>query len=312
MHRSKLVRVRRGAVALAIIAGLSGFGVPTAGAAQAETAQTVSAPGAVPGAVSGAVPGLWVVKTSGETLLEAVARQAATDPAYRAQARRTVAAWVARSRAGLPVTVLDEADRPVTATAPALRDLGSALARTTVPARVPAGPGASAQHEPGAKVSTTVDVRPMADGNDPNSFPVRGAPGAGRSFWQDMPLTVSGAFCTGSCSVTDKYTSRIRITPGPTSAKVDSTNLYSPNGRHFGNQHFELWAICRGSICADTDTGQLSGNSSHLVRYTDRHSNVITIAVTLWVYFNPTANYVPDGAKTSDCAFPSTGSICRF
>lgn len=210
------------------------------------------------------------------------------------------------------MTVLDEADRPVTATAPALRTLGSALDRTTVPARLPAGPGAPARQGPGATVSTTVDVRPMADGNNPNSFPVKGTPGAGRSFWQDMPLTVSGAFCTGSCSVTDKYTSRIRITPGPTSAKVDSTNLYSPNRGNFGNQHFELWAICRGTICADTDTGQLSGNSSHLVRYADRHSNVVTIAVTLWVYFNPTANYVPDGAKTNDCAFPATGSICRF
>jgi hypothetical protein len=73
-----------------------------------------------------------------------------------------------------------------------------------------------------------------------------------------------------------------------------------------------MWAVCRGSICADTDTGQLPANSNDLVRYADRHNNVVTIAITLWVFFNPQARYVPDGAKTNDCTFPAAGSICRF
>lgn len=255
------------------------------------------------------IPGLWVVKSSGETVLEAVQRQAAADPSYSSQARRSVDDWIARTNAGERVRLLDRNDTPIVATSRSLVALRSALALSV--SQRPAGrPGHVA-------VPTTATVppggtRPLIDGNDPNAFPVKGMPGSGRSFWQNMPLTVTGTFCNPSCTVTDKYTSRVRITPGPTSAAVSSTNLYSPNSGNFGNEHFEMWGLCRGTICADTDTGQLPANSNDLLRYSDRHNNVITIAITLWVYFRPTAKYVPDGAKTTDCTFPATGSICRF
>jgi hypothetical protein len=220
-------------------------------------------------------------------------RKAATDRSYLAQARKVVDHWLALTATGESVRLLDRDNKPVLATRESLAVMKSTLATTV-------------------RASAPPVVWPEVNGDDPNSFPVRGKPGSGRSFWQDMPLEVDGVLCDPTCTLEDRYTSRVRITPGPTSAAVSSTNLYSPNHGNFGNQHFEMWAICRGVICADTDTGQLPANSNDLIRCPDRHNNVVTIAITLWVFFKPIGSYVPDGAKTNDCRFPATGSICRF
>lgn len=275
------------------------------------TASAVAAP------ATSSAPGIWVVKTPGQTIAEAILQAAGRDAAYRLRAVRMVDYWAARRRAGQPVQLLDRDNALIT---PSVEELASMRAALT--ALTPAKSGSRAG-SPSVTVTTTVPgtggptrtasgPRPLVNGDDPNSFPVRGAPGSGRSFWQNMNLVVEGAFCTSSCQVTDRYTSRARITPGPQTAQVSATNLYSPNHGNFGNEHFEIWAICRGSICGDHNTGQLPANSLDYVNYPDRHNNVITIAITLWVYFKPQARYVPDGAKTNDCKFPATGSICRY
>ena len=88
--------------------------------------------------------------------------------------------------------------------------------------------------------------------------------------------------------------------------------MYFPSSGAFENEHFELWGICRGTYCGVHDTGQLPANSVDYVGHPDRHNNVLTVAATLWVYFNPHGTYGADGAKTHDCTFPSTGSICRY
>ena len=95
--------------------------------------------------------------------------------------------------------------------------------------------------------------------------------------------------------------SKITVNPGAVTSKVSATNLYYPSSGAFGNKHFELWAINRGSIVGDVDTGNLPASSIDYVRSSRAlNGTVLTVAVTLWVYLNPYGTYVADGAKTAD------------
>jgi hypothetical protein len=143
----------------------------------------------------------------------------------------------------------------------------------------------------------------IGNGNNPNSFPVKGSPAGDRSYWTGMTLYVSGTFCGPSgCRMTDKFTTYLTITPSAATSMVCWTkSIYLPNGGNFGNKHLYLWPINSSIIIGGTNTGDISTPSCKYVANTIMVNNdVLTIAVTLWVYGIPNGGYQPDGAKTAN------------
>ena len=129
-----------------------------------------------------------------------------------------------------------------------------------------------------------------------------------------MLLEIDGGTCTSTCQVTDRFVSRVTVSPGARTSRVNATNIYSPNAGNFGNKHFELWAINRGSIVGKSNTGNLPGNSiDYISSSRNLNNDVLTTAVTLWVYQNPVGSYIADGAKTHDATCrPPGNNTCYY
>lgn len=274
-------------------------------------AAAVAAPASTGGGNShAATAALFVVTFDGESVESGIAHHAATDPAFRASAQRLTSVWLARLRSAPSVTItgLGESGNAAQTTAVARlnADLGSGnLPRTELTSKTGSvAPQAAAQ------------VVPSINGNDPNSFPVRGAPGSGRTYWTGMTDIVAAHSCdpSGCQPDTDRYTSKITVNPGAVTSKVSATNLYYPSSGAFGNKHFELWAINRGSIVGNANTGNLPASSIDYVTSSRALNNtVLTVAVTLWVYVNPYGTYVADGSKTADATCrPPGDNTCVY
>lgn len=148
------------------------------------------------------------------------------------------------------------------------------------------------------------------NGDNPNSFDVRGSAGIG--FWTDMQLENAGTDCEPSgCEQTDRYTSSVTIDPGAVTTKVSATNSYFPDSGNFGKKYFELWAINHGNYVGNDETGDLPDSSvDYVSSNTALNNDVLTTAVTQWVYAEPYGGYIADGAKTTDatCAAPGDNS----
>lgn len=155
------------------------------------------------------------------------------------------------------------------------------------------------------------------DPDNPNSFPVRGEPGSGQLYWTGMRLILEGYFCGNvGCELTDKWVSRIKIDAGPTVTRITGGNLWFPNSGNFSNIHFRMWGVCRGRVCSAENTGGLPVPTSidYLRDYGDRHGNVLTVGIVLWIYAAPLGGYIFDTAKTHDaiCEDQSQGNMCWF
>jgi hypothetical protein len=180
---------------------------------------------------------LFVVTFDDESVESGIAHHAATDPAFRASAQRLTSVWLARLRSAPSVMIKG------------LRESGNA-AQTTSVARLNANlasgnlPRTELTSKTGSVAPSAVGPAVMAsvNGNDPNSFAVRGAPGSGRTYWTGMTEIVAAHSCdpSGCQPDTDRYTSKITVNPGAVTSKVSATNLYFPSSGAFGNKHFEL------------------------------------------------------------------------
>jgi hypothetical protein len=157
---------------------------------------------------------------------------------------------------------------------------------------------------------------PLINGHDPNSFPVRGEAGSGHLYWTGMTLIVAARFCdpNGCDSDTDRYTSRVTINPGAKTSRINGQNLYFPDSGNFGNKHFEMFAINKGRVVADENTGGLPAKSEDFLTVRNAlNGTVLTVAIALWVYLNPYGEYFPDGAKTHDCTCAKApDNECRY
>jgi len=156
-----------------------------------------------------------------------------------------------------------------------------------------------------------------ANPDDPNTFPVRGEPGSGQLYWTGMRLALNGEHCdSDGCTVTDKWVSKVKIDAGPTVTRITGGNTWFPNSGNFSNIHFRMWGGFRGRVCGAENTGGLPVPTSidYLRDYGDRHGNVLTVGVVLWIYAAPLGRYISDEAKTHDaiCEDQSKGNMCWF
>jgi hypothetical protein len=150
-------------------------------------------------------------------------------------------------------------------------------------------------------------ITPLVNGNDPNSFAVRGYPGSGNLYWTGMQLANAYHECgpDGCGPDTDRYTCNTTINPGAYSSSVSWNCLYFPSSGEFQNEHFEMFAINHGNIVNLIQPfNQLAGPSGvtnpSMVNKIQLNGTVITVAITLWTYVTAYDDYVADGAKTAD------------
>lgn len=247
---------------------------------------------------------IFVVAVNDQAWSDAIIDVARQDPAYKEKANRLVSTWKNQVAAGKTVSLgsITEGN----SRAERLRSL-SALQDRLSHLKVVATDGAGAQ--PSGMATAQVN------GWDPNSFPVRGYPGSGRTYWTGMQLIIAARYCNPSgCSAdTDRFTCNVTVNPGAVTSKVSSNCLYFPNSGNFGNKHFRLWAINRGAIRGQSDTGDVTGGRVNYIS-SDRslRGTVLTVAVTLWVYLNPFGYYTADGAKTADATCHTYDNVCVY
>lgn len=262
-------------------------------------------------ATSGNSPKIFVIAAAGQSKEDAIANQAAASPTYRKSAQELAADWAGQLGKGATVPGLQGST--VSEQRTSLEELTGKLASGQ--AASASGSTAVAGTD-GAGLTTSIVV-PLVNGNSPNSFPVRGAPGSGNSYWTGMVLEVDGDFCSvaGCGPVTDKYTSNVTVNPGAVTSRINAQNVYWYKGTpSFGNKHFDIYAINRGSIVGTIETGNLGSSPQFFVKNNRAlNGSVLTIAVALWVYGNPTGTYGDDGAKTHDCTCAaSPDNSCRY
>jgi hypothetical protein len=290
---------------------------------------------------------IFVTTSSDVSLVDAISAQATADATYRRKAKSLTATWIKQLKDGKSQDLLDLNRLSVAQRISRLNSLKSALdagqstkpgltAQPSEPAqggadvpldgsspRVGAAQGVSpASEQAQAGVAPLVASAQVAsvNGNQPNAFPVKGSPAGNRSYWTGMTLFVQGGPCNSSgCKTTDKYTTNLTITPAATASSVCVTSgLYIPNGGNFGNKHLHLWGINRSKIVGSRDTSDISSvkapaNCFYVANDPQLNSNVLTVAVTLWVYNNPTSAYYADGAKTNDATCkPKGDNRCFF
>lgn len=274
-------------------------------------ASAVAAPVATSGeSLHAATTSLFVVTFDGESVESGIAHHAATDPAFRASAQRLTSVWLSRLRSAPSVTIKGLGESGNAAQASSVATLNANLANGNLPrTELTSKTGSVAPSATGQAVASV-------NGNDPNSFPVRGAPGSGRTYWTGMTEIVAAHSCdpTGCEPDTDRYTSKITVNPGAVTSKVSATNLYFPSSGDFGNKHFEMWAINKGKVVGSANTGNLPASSVDFVSSSRAlNGTVLTVAVTLWVYINPYGTYVADGAKTADATCrPPGDNVCAY
>lgn len=272
---------------------------------------TLTLPARAATVTAGPSPRIFVVTSGSQSVEDAIADRAAVDSSYRVAARRIGTQWASRLGRGLRVPGL--AGATPTQQRASVNTLNRELA-TGRPAAT-AGNSTVVIGSGGVGVSARMVV-PLINGHDPNSFPVRGNPGSGRTYWTGMQLIVAARFCgpDGCSSDTDRFTSNVTINPGAVTSRVNGRNLYFPDSGNFGNKHFEMFAINRGNIVGDANTGNLPASSQDYVSSSRAlNGTVLTVAITLWVYLNPYGSYYADGAKTHDCTcHPKPDNACTY
>ncbi len=246
---------------------------------------------------------VFVVTTGDQSIGQALVEQSATDPQYRTRARSLVAEWRSKIAAGQAPelgSLTDDLTRRDSLKA--LKELEGAL-----DAQAPAG------------TPTYVAAVPMSSGENPNTFQVRGDVGDGRTYWEGMRLIAAGRFCgpAGCSGDTDRISCRVTVNPGAKTSRYDSNCTYSPNNGNFGDRHYELWAINRGVVVGNEDTGRLFSGGSGAGSYylsSNRKLNgtVLTSALKLWVYAKPLESYRGDGAKTADATCNKSNNVCKY
>lgn len=268
---------RRGWILAAFVSALCGALV----APQAAGAASKPAP----------VSGVWIKYSPDQSFVSAVLQEAAISADYTARIRAIIPVWRRQAAAGHDLALPNVSDRSPAGQLTAVNDLSAALD----------------SQESGQF------VRAVA-ANNPNTFPIRGQRDASGLYWT-ATFENDLAYCEGSCETTDRYVSRVRIDPGTTVTRVSATNRYFPDAGHLGNRHFEMWAVCRATVCGHANTGNLPTSSVDYLRdYGDRHSNVLTIGLTQWTYWNPLGTYHGDSGKTHDCdgEAAKVGNACRY
>ena len=139
-----------------------------------------------------ATRGIWVMMSSGQNLLGAMEAEAVANPAYSAQAESMLARWESQVGSGHGFTYPTVGDTATEATMGSLRAASLAVHSS----RSAANPSIRA-NDPGAShtvTPATTAAPSTVNGNNPNSFAVRGSPGSGDSFWQNMPLEVDADY----------------------------------------------------------------------------------------------------------------------
>lgn len=241
--------------------------------------------------------GIYVVTVGAEGIDEGILHQAAIDPGYRAKAQELARTWSDEVATGSTLKSISDNKTSAQVQA-ALASLSDRLAKLPKSA-VPSATMNSTQ------ATQVGGVQALTSGN-PNTFPVIGTPGGDRSYWQYLSLAITGQHCTSSgCTTTDKITCTNVVGPGATSTVFNWNCGYFPNAGNFGNKHFDLFAVNRGSVTNSTTTGNLFTGTGGSAKITlgngrDLHGNVLTSAVALWAYFNPLSTYYEATGKTSD------------
>jgi hypothetical protein len=277
---------------------------PMRSAAAPDSAASVSLANA-PAPAGQPTGGLWVLRSPSETALQAIADSGATDAPYRAKAQAKVKQWLSSAAAGKTVTVPGVNDAPLAA---GTADL------TTLSRQLAAGAAATT---PEVAVAAPNSAAPLdVNGNDPNSFSVRGEPGSGNLYWVDLQVAYEADYCTDACVDMDKIVSTVTIDPGATTTRISNSSIYSPNHGDFANKHLEGWAINKGNLVGNDNSTNIPGAPPFYVGNSrPLNGTVLTTAVTLWVYFIPEGDYIAgDGAQTHDatCEAASTGNACRY
>lgn len=292
------------------IIGVSGFAVA------AMIAVLPAATASTGGKAAATLPApIEVFSSTLRSVPEDIVDTARKDRDYRRNARAWVKVWKAEVKAGRAAGPEDLRKKPREAAIQAFSDMEAELEAqgeaptppverfsggadpTAPPASTSerAAPGIVPGAEPGPRF-TASDV----NGSDPNSFPVIGTPGSGKSSWSGMILTYKRELCGMPCDLTDKYTSKVTVNPGARSSSFTSTNTYFPSSGNFENKHFQMWAINRGNLVGDDNTDNLPAKGYNSLE-SDKLLNgtVLTSALTLWI-FSKTRGWVADGAKTRD------------
>lgn len=149
--------------------------------------------------------------------------------------------------------------------------------KETLSAQTGGEPHPSVVHLGGGKPSVAPESNvaaraAAADPNDPNSFDVRGAASGGNnSYWTGMQLAIAARVCDvtqPTCSDdTDRFTTNLTIDPGRGATRFTwSGSAYFPTTGAFENKHLHLWAINRGNVINDEDTGDISVDSNATCR----------------------------------------------
>jgi hypothetical protein len=236
---------------------------------------------------------IGVVVVGDQSEQDALAAAASRTATNHRTALTLIEAWAGRIRSGQPVQL-----RSITqGTTPAaqLRQLAA------LQSRIESAPV-------GAAPSSAKRITPLFDGNDPNSFSVRGSAGSGRLYWQGLNLAVAYHYCdlSGCEPDTDRITCGTTVNPGAITSRIDYNCLYFPNAGNFQNRHFRLWALNRGIDVTypEPDNWDVTFDSSDSIYldYTrDLNATVLTVAIALWVYIIPDGGFTGvDGAKTAD------------
>jgi hypothetical protein len=260
----------------------------------AVTALAGTAASASAATAASATSGVWIASSGGQSLTSAVLQVSADSTDYAKQVRAMIPVWEKEVSAGRDPGLPGVTDHSKAGELAALSELDADLGRQVSGQAVPA-----------------------VDTGNPNTFPIRGQKGSGGLYWTATFITQL-EYCGSSCDITDKLTSNVTINPGATVTQIISRNLYFPDSGNLQNRHYQMWAVCRGVICANQNTGDLpltpDTGRDYLRNYGDRHGNVLTVGLTLWTYWIPLADYASDSGKTHDCTCEaaSVGNACVY
>lgn len=273
------------------------------------------------------IPGIFVVTTNGQSLTEGILTEAAADPDYRQRATALVASWSRSVSAGEAPELADLSLLPPSEQVAQLDSLENVLQSSnniTVPAQpsalpvkreatassVPAG-SIGGPIAPGGGVTDPSAVNP----DDPNSFVVRGQPGGtDLTYWLDIQLIVEGKFCSFSCEVTDRYISRVTVTPAATTSMINSTNVYELNGGAFSDPYLTLYSINNGALTkpGEDANGLAAADTRFLTNGYPLNGTYLTVAAALTVFVNPYDQYISEGGKTADALCRVTDNNCAY
>ena len=169
-----------------------------------------------------------------------------------------------------------------------------------------------------AKVSVSSEgaVTPMAsDGfvwSDPNTWSVSGYTSSDQYFWSQMKHVIEGAYCSSTCTVTDRVVATTTVNPGTISSMINTTVLHSPKSANFKTRRWNYIAICSGAICGNADRiDNLLTVRQTLSNYGNRAGKRLTVAVGITQ--TTVANTIQTGKKTADClGRTGTDRRCKY